>query len=110
MSNNDDTAGPLIGWSLGSGVKKRPLDDLVAFPCRYLFKAVGPADDDFVAAVLTRVAAVIGRPLASDEHSTRPSKKGTYVAVSMRLWVENADRLYAIYAAIKEDERVRYVL
>jgi putative lipoic acid-binding regulatory protein len=108
--SGSDTAGPLLGWSLGSGMGRRPLESLMEFPCRHTFKAVGRAEGDFVPSMLARVGAVLGRAVDSGEHSVRQSSGGRYESVTLDLWVESGEQLYAVYEAIYDDERVRYLL
>lgn len=105
-----DEAGPLLGWSLGTGLQRRPIDELVEFPCVFCFKAVGEASADFEAALLERVARVLGRPLQPGEHSCRQSSGGRYLSVTINVQVANGAQVYAIYEAIQEDPRVRYLL
>lgn len=113
MSN--DVAGPMLGWSLGSGHEKRRIHELVDFPCEFCFKAVGRAaadadDDGFVASLLSRVARVLGRAITADEHTVRKSARGRYESVTLNLWVTSGDEVYSIYAALGDDERVKYLL
>lgn len=118
MSN--DVAGPMLGWSLGSGHEKRRIHELVDFPCRFCFKAVGRADppeggdgdDDagFVSSLLARVSRVLGRPITDDEHTVRKSARGKYESLTLNLWVTSGDEVYSIYAALGDDERVKYLL
>jgi putative lipoic acid-binding regulatory protein len=113
MSN--DVAGPMLGWSLGSGHEKRRIHELVEFPCHFCFKAVGRAagdDDDagFVASLLGRVARLLGRDVTSAEHTVRKSARGRYESVTLNLWVTSGDEVYAIYAALGDDDRIKYLL
>jgi len=106
----DDSAGPLLGWSLGTGLKRRPIEELQSFPCVFSFKAVGIAGDDFVSSLLSRVARVLGRAVEDSEHRVRASEHGRYTSVTLELPVTSGDQVYSIYEAIREDTRVRYML
>jgi putative lipoic acid-binding regulatory protein len=108
MSN--DVAGPMLGWSLGSGVEQRRIHDLVEFPCEFCFKAVGRSDHNFVSALLERVGRVLGRSITAGEHTVRKSAQGTYESVTLNLWVTSGDEVYSIYAALGDDDRVKYLL
>lgn len=115
MSSDDEThaqdaAGPLLGWSLGTGLKARPLDELVEFPCVFSFKAVGEASASFLPDLQGRVERVLGRPVRPEELTVRHSAKGRYESVTLALWVTSGQQVYAIYEAISEDQRVRYIL
>lgn len=103
----DDEAGPLMGWSLG-GLKQRPIEELVDFPCTFTFKAVGEATDGFVSSLLAKVGDLLGREITSDEHSVRASKKGNYQSLTMNLFVTSGEQVYDIYAVLNADDRVRY--
>jgi uncharacterized protein len=105
-----DTAGPLLGWSLGSGFKIPTLDELVEFPCTFCFKAVGKSGEGFVSSMLERVAGVIGRVVGAHEHSVRTSARGNYESVTINLHVTSGDEVRAVYRAIREDARVKYLL
>lgn len=107
---DDDSAGPILGWSLGSGVEQRRIHDLVQFPCEFCFKAVGRATGGFVGTLLERVARVIGRAVKDDEHTVRRSAQGTYESVTLNLWVTSGDQVYSIYEALGADDRVKYLL
>jgi putative lipoic acid-binding regulatory protein len=106
----NDAAGPLLGWSLGSGLERRRFHDLVEFPCTFCFKAVGTAGDDFASAMLERVARALGRDVRDDEHSVRQSAQGNYASVTLKLYVISGDEVYSVYDAIREDERVKFLL
>ncbi len=131
MSN--DVAGRMLGWSLGAFAQpeRGRIHELVSFPCEFCFKAVGRAsasdgddgeggeggeggdDDDergFVATLLERVARVLGREVTDGEHTVRKSARGTYESVTLNLWVTSGDEVYSIYAALGDDERVKYLL
>jgi putative lipoic acid-binding regulatory protein len=110
--DNDDHAGPLVGWSLSALAKpdQRPLNDLVAYPCVFRFKAVARAADDVVDAMLTRVAAVLGRAVEREAWSTRDSSGGRYTCVTLDLYVTSGEQVYEVYEALKADARVTHLL
>ncbi len=105
-----DSAGPLLGWSLGAVQDQKRIHDLVDFPCEFCFKAVGKTASDFVESMLERVGEVLGREITDGEHSTRKSARGRYESVTLRLWVTSGDQVYAVYAALGADDRVKYLL
>jgi putative lipoic acid-binding regulatory protein len=105
-----DEAGPMIGWSLNTGLQQRTFDDLVDFPCKFQFKAVGVAAFGFVHDLLSRVSDVLGRQVRADEHSVRQSARGRYKSVTIELVVHDGDEIRDIYAAMGGDSRVKYLL
>jgi putative lipoic acid-binding regulatory protein len=85
-------------------------EELLQFPCDYLFKAFGPSDPegDFtrrVQAAVTRVT-----PLPLDGIRVRSSSRGTYLCVTAVVRLQNFDQLTAIYAALRQVEGLRYLL
>ena len=106
----NDSAGPLIGWSLEHGIEGRKLDELMDFPCVYAFKVMGPADDAFETTLRDNIGEVLGRKITDSEVSKRQSAKGKYQSITVNVEVETSKVVYAIYAAISSDSRVRYVL
>jgi hypothetical protein len=106
----DDSAGKMLGWSLGSGLEQRRIHDLVQFPCEFCFKAVGRGTAGFVTSLLERVGEVLGRSVTSEEHAVRKSAQGTYESVTLNLWVTSGDQVYSIYEAMRADDRVKFLL
>ena len=105
-----DSVGKLVGWSIGTGIAGHSISDMLALPCVYDFKAVGPAGDAFVGSLLARVGGRLGRDIESHEYFVKHSSKGNYSSITLRLYVQTLEEVYAIYAAIKEDKSVKYVL
>lgn len=104
-----DEAGPLIGWSLGSGLKRRPIDELVSFPCEYTFKVVGAAENDFAQAATTAIAQVLGREV-TEPLTKRMSAGGKYESLTFHVLVTSGEEVYAAYAALSALPAVRFVL
>ncbi len=100
----------MIGWSLGAGMKRRPLEELLDFPCTYTFKAVGLATRDLAGSLRRAVQRVLGRGIEDDECRVRDSAAGRYQAVTFEFRVENGDELYSVYRVLQADERVKYIL
>ena len=109
---DDDKAGPLVGWSLGAvaDAEKRPLQDLVAYPCVFRFKAVARVADGVVTDMIARVAAVLGRAVESDAWTTRDSSGGKYTCVTLDLYVTSGQQVYDVYEALRADVRVTHLL
>jgi putative lipoic acid-binding regulatory protein len=77
-----------------------PIEELLEFPSRFDFKAVGPNDDTFISAVETATRSSL-IPTRTVERRTRPSRHGTYISVTLTTRVENADELHAVYASLR---------
>lgn len=85
-------------------------EELLEFPCDYLFKAFGPNDPEgsFQNVVRTVVSEVIPVPL--DAVKVRPSGGGTYLCVTVVVRLQNFAQLEAIYAALRRIEGLKYLL
>lgn len=84
------------------------IEDLVEFPCDYLFKAFGPDGEAFHEAVRAAVSTVI--PVSLDAVRVRSSSRSSYVCVSIVVQLHNAEQLRAIYKALQGVEGLRYLL
>lgn len=109
---DDDKAGPLLGWSLGALAQpeKRPLNDLVDYPCVFRFKAVALVAAGVVSDMIARVAAVLGRPIEDAAWTTRDSSGGKYTCVTLDLYVTSGEQVYEVYEALRADKRVTHLL
>lgn len=83
-------------------------EELLEYPCDYMFKAFGPNEERFSEAVREAVSAVIPVPL--DSLRIRPSREGTYVCVSVLVQLHNFDQLKAIYDRLRTLEGLKYLL
>lgn len=80
-----------------------------SFPCRFVFKVIGPNTQEFVDENRQRVVAVTG----ADEHvelSYRVSSAGNHGSVTMHVHVLDAEQVRAIYLALSTIEGVRMML
>lgn len=84
------------------------LEELVAFPCDYLFKAFGPNGEPFVAAVQAAVAQTVCAP--RDGIRCRPSANGQYQCVSVLVRLHNVEQLKAIYRDLHRVAELKYLL
>ena len=82
------------------------------YPMLRSFKAIGTGGDAFAAAMAVAAAGALARaPLAEEQIVCRPSRGGKYVAVTLGpLRIESPEELKSVYAAMKEDNRLRYFL
>lgn len=79
------------------------------FPCRIDIKAMGPAGDDFTATVVEIVRRHVPE-LAEDAVTTRDSRQGNYVAVTVRVHAESREQMDAIYRELTAHESVTIAL
>lgn len=79
---------------------KRPLDELVDFPCVFTFKIVGLNEGDFLDDICATVAESLNT--ASRHLKTSFRDRGKYRSITLRVPVNNANQIYDVYAAIDE--------
>lgn len=110
MSEKDDKAGQILGWSIGTGIDKKELEALVELPCVYHFKVVGTASEDYENKVLSAVENKLGRTLSASETLVRASKEGKYVSITFMLHMNTLEEIYEIYAILKAHEGTKFLL
>jgi len=92
-------------------VDRRPTpEELLDFPCDYLFKAFGSNDPDgfFAQAVRSAVGTVV--PVPVDAVKLSRSANGTYLCVSVLVRLHNYGQLSAIYTALRQVDGLKYLL
>lgn len=85
-----------------------PPEELLEFPCDFMFKAFGPNEESFRDAVRQAISEIIPVPL--DAVRSRPSREGTYVCVSVLVRLHNFGQLKAIYQVLRGVEGLKYLL
>jgi hypothetical protein len=85
-------------------------EQLIEFPCDYMFKAFGPNDPDgvFLQAVRTAVSAV--QPVPLDAIRMRASSGGKYLCVTVLVRLHSYEQLRAIYSALRLVADLKYLL
>ncbi len=83
-------------------------DLLLDFPCDYVFKAFGSADEAFAEAVKQAVGRVVS--VAADAMKSRTSSGGRYQSISVCVRLHNSDQLKQVYAELKKIEGLKYLL
>jgi putative lipoic acid-binding regulatory protein len=71
------------------------------FPGVYQIKAIGEAEDDFVARVVEAAVMELTTPSELD-HTVRTTPGGRHVSLTLEMNVQSADQVRAIYARIRE--------
>jgi putative lipoic acid-binding regulatory protein len=82
--------------------------ELFEFPCDHMFKAFGPNDGEFAAAVRTAVSQVT--PVALDAMKLKLSTGGALQCVSVLILVHNYTQVQNIYSELKQVPRLKYLL
>lgn len=105
-----DSEGPMIGWSLASGIKQKSLDDLMTFPAKYLFKAVGLGAILKPDALMETISQELERDVAQTKVSTRASSSGKYVSLTFEIQVDSSAEVYQINQILQTLPGIKYVL
>lgn len=84
------------------------LEDLVAFPSLFVFRAVGDAADDLAGRCRAALAEGLGRP--AEQVDTQPSSGGRFLSVRLGATVHSPAEIHAVYAALRAVAGVRLVL
>lgn len=92
----------------GSSQPKPPLEELVEFPCDYIYKAFGPNNETFVASVRSTVNQTVFAPL--DAIKVRASSKGEYQCVTIVVRLQNIEQLKTIYHDLQQLAELKYLL
>jgi len=82
---------------------------LLEFPCTITLKVIGNDEDgfsDWVVATVAQHAAGI----AEGSVTTRPSRSGRYLSVSVTMSADSRGQLEAVYRVLSADDRVSFVL
>lgn len=86
-----------------------PDDALFDFPCAFPIKAMGRDEADFEAAVV-EIVRRHAPDLGEGAVSTKPSRGGRFVAVTVTITATSRGQLDAIYAELTADARVLMAL
>ena len=77
------------------------LDAVHQFPCKFVFKAVGPAGGTFVGTVIDEVRATLSHEF-DPPFEIRETPSGRHVSVTVSPWVESSEEVLLVYARIRE--------
>ncbi|WP_213995676.1 DUF493 family protein YbeD [Arsukibacterium sp.] len=93
---------------MANEVKDTKFDQYLEFPCQFNFKVLGLAEPELVDAVMS----VICRHTDATDYSpsVKPSAKGNYHSVSVKVTVTSKDHIELLYTELGKIELVRYVL
>lgn len=88
-------------------VKDTSFDQLLDFPCQQTFKVMGLAQDDLPIKIIE-----VLQNIAPNDYSPtiKPSSKGTYHSVSIRVTVTSKEHMEQVYNELGAIDIVRYVL
>ncbi len=91
----------------GDGEEQKPLID---YPTVYTFKVMGRQAPDFTDYVRGVFRALMGTEISPDSIREQPSSKGTYVSLSVSVYLLSEEHRRSIYARLRQEQRVVYYL
>ena len=89
--------------------RRIPVEELMEFPTRFSFKAIGHHTRELSGDALRAVHGALGDDRRV-ELRTRLSRKGAYLSATLTTRIDSADELRAVYAALWKVEGVITVL
>ncbi len=87
----------------------QPTQSPLTFPCRFPVKVMGHAADDFESLVVAIVRG-LGAELPEGAVTTRASRGGRYLAVTVTVEASSREQLDQIYRALTAHERILMAL
>ncbi len=88
--------------------EKKPL---IEYPTVYAFKVMGRREDGFEEWVRGLFSRLLGTEVARDSIAENVSKQGTYISLTVSLYLTSEEQRQAIYAGIHaEKQRILYYL
>jgi uncharacterized protein len=102
-----DGKGEVLTTSTGDGQENKPL---IEYPTVYTFKVMGRQEADFLEYVRELFRALMGTEISSDSIREQPSSKGTYVSVSVSVYLLSEEHRRSIYTRLRQEQRVVYYL
>jgi hypothetical protein len=102
-----DGKGGVLASNPGSGQEQKPL---IEYPTVYTFKVMGRQESGFLEYVRELFRTFMGTEISPDSIREQPSSKGTYVSVSVSVYLLSEEHRRSIYARLREEQRVVYYL
>ncbi|ATB32551.1 HP0495 family protein [Melittangium boletus] len=89
------------------GQEKKPL---IEYPTVYTFKVMGRQAPDFVDYVRGLFRVLMGTEISPDSIQEQPSSKGTYVSLSVSVYLLSEEHRRSIYERLRQESRIVYYL
>jgi uncharacterized protein len=96
-----------VSSSSGDGQEQKPL---IEYPTVYTFKVMGRQESNFLEYVRELFRVLMGTEVSPDSIREQPSSKGTYVSVSVSVYLLSEEHRRSIYARLRQEQRVVYYL
>jgi putative lipoic acid-binding regulatory protein len=102
-----DGKGEVLATNTGDGQEQKPL---IEYPTVYTFKVMGRQAPDFADYVRGLFRLLMGTEISPDSIREQPSSKGTYVSLSVSVYLLSEEHRRSIYARLRQEQRVVYYL
>ena len=83
---------------------------LIQYPTVYAFKVMGRQEHGFREYVRQLFKRLMGTEISQDSMSEQPSSRGTYVSVTVEVYLLSEDQRRTIYEALHRERRIVYYL
>ncbi|MBX5483132.1 MAG: DUF493 domain-containing protein [Myxococcaceae bacterium] len=83
---------------------------LIEYPTVYTFKVMGRQEHGFAEFVRQLFKRFTGAEVSRDSIHEQPSKRGTYVSVSVSVYLLSEEQRRSIYSQLHKEKRVLYYL
>lgn len=90
----------------GEVEEKKPV---IEYPTHYTFKVMG-VQEGFREFVLELFERLLGRALPPEAVTEQPSRKGTYVSLSVTVHLHSEEQRRGIYHGLHQEKRIVYYL
>ena len=84
-------------------------DAKIQFPCNYPIKVIGVTSPELLVSV-TEILLRYDPTLTTDKTRERQSRKGNYTSITFQFYASGKQQLEAMFAELKNCNRVRVVL
>jgi putative lipoic acid-binding regulatory protein len=92
------------------GSKTEEKKPLIEYPTIYAFKVMGRQEHGFKEHVRQTFKRLMGTEISPDSISEQPSSKGTYISLTVSVYLLSEEQRRNIYEALHKDRRVVYYL
>jgi putative lipoic acid-binding regulatory protein len=108
---NPQAIAPVTNDKPPSPVPEKPLEKpLIEYPTRYAFKVMGRHDSDFRGYVRALFSEVLGVEVGDDAITQQTSSRGTYLSLTVSVWLESEEHRQRVYLSLHGNERIVYYL
>lgn len=87
-----------------------PPPPLIEYPTVYAFKVMGKQEHGFSEYVRLLFTRFMGTEVSRDSIAVQPSSKGTYVSLTVSVYLLSEEQRRSIYLKLHEEKRILYYL